>query len=113
GFTRFGGTMEIAGINSKINKVRVQQIANNATIFYPNVTITGNEMESAACGLRPVSPDGLPFIGRSKKLNNVCFAAGHAMLGWSQAHATGKLISEIISEKKPSINLKPFSVDRF
>jgi len=113
GFTRFGGTMEIAGINSKINKVRIKQIANNASIFYPNVMITGDEMENAAFGLRPVSPDGLPFIGRSKKLNNVCFATGHAMMGWSQAHATGKLISEIISEKNPSLDLNPFSIDRF
>jgi len=113
GFTRFGGTMEIAGINSKINKIRIKQIANNAKVFYPTINITGNEMENAACGLRPVSPDGLPFIGKSNKLNNVCFATGHAMMGWSQAHATGKLISEIISEKNTSLKLDPFSIERF
>jgi len=113
GFTRFGGTMEIAGINSKINKTRVQQIANNAKTFYPNISITKNEMSDAACGLRPVSPDGLPFIGRSEKLKNVCFATGHGMMGWSQGHATGKLISELISDKKTSLNLNPFSVERF
>jgi D-amino-acid dehydrogenase len=113
GFTRFGGTMEIAGVNTNINKIRVQQIANNAKVFYPSIAITSDEIESAACGLRPVSPDGLPFIGRSNKLENVCFATGHAMMGWSQAHATGKLISEIISEKETSLNLNPFSVDRF
>jgi D-amino-acid dehydrogenase len=113
GFTRFGGTMEIAGINSKINKVRVQQIANNAQVFYPNLIINKDEMESVACGLRPVSPDGLPYIGRSKKLYNVCFATGHSMMGWSQAHATGKLISEIISEKETSLNIDSFRVDRF
>ncbi len=113
GFTRFGGTMEIAGINSTINKVRVKQIASNAKAFYPNITITDDEISKAACGLRPVSPDGLPFIGRSKKLNNVSFATSHAMMGWSQGHATGKLISEIISEKKLSQNIDPFSIERF
>lgn len=49
--------------------------------------------------LRPVSPDGLAYIGRSKKHRNVCFAVGHAMMGWSQSQATGKLVSEIISKK--------------
>lgn len=113
GFTRFGGTMEIAGINDTINQVRVKAIANAAQTFYPNLTITKQEMQGAASGLRPVSPDGLPFIGRTKKYSNVCFATGHAMMGWSQGPATGKLISEIISEKKPSINMKPFKIERF
>ena len=113
GFTRFGGTMEIAGINSKINKIRVKQIAKNAKAFYPNITISEKEISDAACGLRPVSPDGLPFIGRAKYLSNVCFGTGHAMMGLSQAHATGKLISEIISDKKTSLNLEPFAVERF
>lgn len=113
GFTRFGGTMEIAGINANIHKVRVQQIAKNVNVFYPNVLITEKEMENVACGLRPVSPDGLPFIGRDKSLKNVCFATGHTMMGWSQGHATGKLISEIISDKKTSLDLNPFSVERF
>ncbi|NOR28449.1 MAG: FAD-dependent oxidoreductase [Lutibacter sp.] len=113
GFTRFGGTMEIAGINSGINKIRVQKIAKNAKMFYPNISITENEMSNVACGLRPISPDGLPFIGRSKKLKNAYFATGHGMMGWSQGHATGKLISELISDKKTSLNLTPFSIDRF
>jgi D-amino-acid dehydrogenase len=113
GFTRFGGTMEIAGINSTINKIRVKQIAENAKAFYPNISITNNEMENAACGLRPVSPDGLPYIGRTKTYTNVCIATGHAMLGWSQGPATGKLISEIISNKNPSLNLNPFNIERF
>ncbi|WP_457610357.1 NAD(P)/FAD-dependent oxidoreductase [Lutibacter sp.] len=113
GFTRFGGTMEIAGINATINKIRVQQIAKNATVFYPNIKITNEEIEDADYGLRPVSPDGLPFIGRAKLLKNVSFATGHAMMGWSQGQATGKLISEIISDKKTSLNLEPFSLERF
>lgn len=113
GFTRFGGTMEIAGINSEINKDRVKKISINAKVFYPNINITDEEISNAACGLRPLSPDGLPFIGRSKSLKNVSFATGHAMMGLSQAHATGKLISEIVSEKKTSLNLSPFNLERF
>ena len=112
GFTRFAGTMEIAGINHNINKVRVDTIAKAASQYYPNVKITQIEKENAACGLRPVSPDGLPYIGRSQKCNNLTIAAGHAMMGWSMSTATGKLVSEIISEQNPSLDLEPFSPDR-
>lgn len=112
GFTRFAGTMEIAGINQNINKVRVDAIANAATRYYPNIKLTEHEKDKAACGLRPVSPDGLPYIGKSKKCNNLTIATGHAMMGWSMATATGKLVSEIISEQKPTLNLDPFHPDR-
>jgi D-amino-acid dehydrogenase len=112
GFTRFAGTMEIAGINHTINKVRVDAIAQAATQYYPDIQLTQAEKDNAACGLRPVSPDGLPYIGRSNKCNNLTIAAGHAMMGWSMSTATGKLVSEIISEQKPSLDLEPFSPDR-
>ncbi|WP_452229649.1 NAD(P)/FAD-dependent oxidoreductase [Lacinutrix sp. MEBiC02404] len=112
GFTRFAGTMEIAGINHTINKVRVDTIANAATRFYPEIKLTEEEKNSAAAGLRPVSPDGLPYIGKSTKCNNLSIATGHAMMGWSMATATGKLVSEIISDKKTSLNLHSFHPDR-
>ena len=112
GFTRFAGTMEIAGINHDINKVRVEAIAKAATQYYPDVKLTVEEIGDAACGLRPVTPDGLPYIGKSKKCNNLTIAAGHAMMGWSMSTATGKLVSEIISTKKPSLNLEFFNPDR-
>lgn len=112
GFTRFAGTMEIAGINQNINKVRVEAIANAAKRYYPNIDLTEEEKNNAACGLRPVSPDGLPYIGKSKKCNNLTIAAGHAMMGWSMATATGKLVSEIISEQNLSLDINPFHPDR-
>jgi D-amino-acid dehydrogenase len=112
GFTRFSGTMEIAGINHTINNVRIEAIANAVSRFYPNIKLTQEEKDNAACGLRPVSPDGLPYIGKSKKCNNLTIAAGHAMMGWSMATATGKLVSEIISDQKPSLELAPYHPDR-
>lgn len=112
GFTRFAGTMEIAGINHRINKVRVEAIANAATRYYPNLKLTQEEKDNAACGLRPVSPDGLPYIGKSKKCNNLSIATGHAMMGWSMATATGLLVSQIISNKETILDLNPFHPDR-
>lgn len=112
GFTRFAGTMEIAGINDKINKIRVEAIAKATKSYYPEVTLTQEEKNDAASGLRPVSPDGLPYIGRSSKCKNLTIATGHAMMGWSMGPATGKLVSEVISNKKPILDLNPFQPDR-
>jgi len=112
GFTRFAGTMEIAGINHKINPVRVNAIANAAKSFYPNLEISSEEKQAAACGLRPCTPDGMPYIGKSSKCNNLTIATGHAMMGWSLGPATGKLVSEIISNKKTTLDLNLFHPDR-
>ena len=112
GFTRFSGTMEIARINHNINKVRVEAIAKAAISYYPDVEITSEEKAHAASGLRPVSPDGLPYIGKSSKSKNLTIATGHAMMGLSMATGTGKLVSEIISEQKPTLSLQPFHPDR-
>lgn len=113
GFTRFAGTMEITGINHTINPTRINAIAKAGESYYQNLKITESEKENAKCGLRPCSPDGLPFIGKSINCINLTVATGHAMMGWSLGPATGKLVSEIISDKKTSLNLSPFSVDRF
>ncbi|EWH13358.1 D-amino-acid dehydrogenase [Cellulophaga geojensis KL-A] len=112
GFTRFAGTMEMAGINHNINPMRVQTIANAAKNYYTNLNISVAEKRSADCGLRPCSPDGLPYIGKSSKCNNLTIATGHAMMGWSLGPATGKLVSEIISEKKTTLDLSSFNPDR-
>ncbi|WP_242202624.1 NAD(P)/FAD-dependent oxidoreductase [Aestuariivivens insulae] len=112
GFTRFAGTMEIGGINHNINPVRVNAIASAAQSYYNNLEITAEEKANASCGLRPCTPDGLPYIGKSSKCNNLTIATGHAMMGWSLGPATGKLVSELIVDRKTSLNLEPFSPDR-
>jgi len=112
GFTRFAGTMEVAGINHDINPVRVNAIANAANQYYPEVKITEAEKSNVACGLRPVSPDGMAYIGKSGKCSNLTIATGHAMMGWSIGPATGKLVSEIISDRKTSLDLNIYHPDR-
>lgn len=112
GFTRFAGTMEIAGINNVINSIRVDAIAKAASQYYPEITLNQTEKENAASGLRPVSPDGLPYIGKSSKCLNLTIATGHAMMGWSMATATGKLVSEIISQKPLSLAIQNCHPDR-
>ncbi len=112
GFTRFAGTMEIAGINNKINIKRLEAIANATKRYYPDIELTKEEKDNVACGLRPVSPDGLPYIGKSVKCENLTIATGHAMMGWSMGTATGKLVSEIISGQKTSLNIDAYHPER-
>lgn len=112
GFTRFAGTMEFSGNNSVIRKERVEAISKAAQAYYPEVEILAEEKAQARSGLRPVSPDGLPYIGKSEKFSNVTFATGHAMMGWSLGPATGKLVSEIIADKKLSMDIRAFHPDR-
>jgi D-amino-acid dehydrogenase len=112
GFTRFAGTMEFSGNNDVVRKERVLAIANGAHSFYPDLEINSSEIESAKTGLRPVSPDGLPYIGKSASIKNLTFATGHAMMGWSLGPVTGKLVSELINDKKTSMNIAAFSPER-
>jgi D-amino-acid dehydrogenase len=112
-FTRFAGTMEFSGNNTIIRKKRVDALANAAKTYYKLVEITEAEKQKATSALRPVSPDGLPFIGKTSKYDNLTVASGHAMMGWSLGPITGKLITETVSNKKTSFDLSALSPERF
>ena len=112
GFTRIAGTMEIAGINKNISKARVDTIVKLSKNYYPELNIKSTDVNNVSSGLRPVSPDGLPYIGRSSKCDNLIIATGHAMMGWSMATATGLIVSEILEDKKLSLNIQSYSPDR-
>ena len=113
GFTRFAGTMEIAGINTHINTTRVHTLVKAAESYYKDLHIPSQDIENVDSGLRPCSPDGLPYIGKLTHCSNVTVATGHAMMGWSLGPATGKLVSELISEKKTSLDMTPFAPERY
>ena len=111
--TRFGGTMEINGTDLSINMKRVQGIVETIPKYYPDLSIPLPETKEVWRGLRPCSPDGLPYIGRSKSLSNLVIATGHSMMGLSLGPATGLLVSEIISDKRTSMSLDTFDPERF
>jgi D-amino-acid dehydrogenase len=110
---RFGGTMEITGVDHSINMKRVKGIVDSIPNYYPEMKVEMPAVEKVWHGLRPCSPDGLPYIGRSKKYKNLILATGHSMLGISLGPGTGKLVSEIVNEEKLSIDLSMFNPERF
>ena len=110
---RIGGTMEFSGLNDKVLVKRMEGIFNSVKKFYPGLKIDFPPVEKIWTGLRPVSPDGLPYIGALNGFKNVFVAGGHAMLGVSAAAGTGKLISDLLEQKPTDISIGAFSPSRF
>ncbi len=110
---RFGGTMEIAGHSDRIRPERVEQIIAGAQAFLPEFTPADFAGIKPWFGYRPVSPDGLPYIGRFGRHPNLTAACGHAMLGVTMAPITGLLVSEVLGGREPSVPLAMLSPDRF
>lgn len=110
---RFGGTMEITGVDHSISMKRVQGIVNSIPNYYPDMRAALPDKKNVWHGLRPCSPDGLPYIGRSSNIKNLTIATGHSMMGLSQGPGTGKLVSEIINGENTSIGLRAFAPERF
>ena len=90
----------------------MEAISRAASKYYENFSISIKNKKEAKSALRPLSPDGLPFIGRHSAYSNLVFATGHSMMGWSLGPATGKLVSEIISNKKLSLSIDAFNPER-
>lgn len=110
---RFGGTMELAGLDMSIRPERIQGIMESVPRYLPEFGPDDFKAVRPWCGLRPLSPDGLPYIGAFRRYPNLVAATGHAMLGVTLAPATGKLVAEVLNGQKPSLDLDPFRPDRY
>jgi D-amino-acid dehydrogenase len=110
---RIGGTMELSGHSDNILPKRVTAIYNAFKKYYPAMDIHPPDTTKAWFGYRPVTPDGMPYIGRHHAFNNLIYAGGHAMLGVSAATGTGQLVSEIVDGRKTTIDIEAFDPARF
>jgi D-amino-acid dehydrogenase len=110
---RVGGTMEIAGLNEEINPVRVRGIVDSFCRYFPEFQPADFAGVQPWRGLRPCSPDGLPYLGRTQKFVNLSLSTGHAMMGLSLGPASGKILAEILSGETPSLDLTLLVPDRY
>lgn len=111
GALRLAGTMEFSGINTQLRGKRVDAISDAAGKY-----LSGWAPESpgkAWAGMRPMTPDGLPVIGRLGRHDNVTIASGHAMLGVTLAPATGEVVGDLLVGKGDRAVLAPFDPARF
>ena len=112
GKIRFGGTMELGSPNNKIYQNRVEGIVNSIPKYLTNLDVEYPKQD-IWYGYRPCTPDGLPYLGRTAKYENLAIAAGAGMMGLSLGPAMGKAISDIFSNRKFETNITLFSPDRF
>jgi D-amino-acid dehydrogenase len=114
---RAGGTMEVTDTPSdpdaRIDAARVRGIIRAVTEYCPEITADSFRDAPVWTGLRPCSPDGLPYVGRFASYENLSAATGHSMMGVSLAPITGKLMAEILSDEEPSIDIRALRPDRF
>jgi D-amino-acid dehydrogenase len=110
---RLGSGMEFNGRTGRINMRRVQEMldrTHDALPGFPKVHANNLKIWE---GLRPVTPDGVPLIGRTKQIENLLVAAGHAMMGVSLAPVTGKIISDFVDGKQDGSFGEIYRLNRF
>ncbi len=108
---RLGSTMEFAGYDTRLNRKRLDALRRGAALYMREPE--GPEVVEEWYGWRPMTYDDLPILGRAASLRNLVMATGHGMLGVTMSAATGLLISELITGKSPTLDMQPFSTDRF
>jgi D-amino-acid dehydrogenase len=110
-FLRFGGTLELAGLDLSVNQRRVDALRRNALRCIEGAdALTLLEIWR---GLRPCTPDGLPLLGRSRRFENLVLAAGHAMVGMSLGPVTGQLVAQLVAGAAPAPDLRLLDPNRF
>jgi D-amino-acid dehydrogenase len=107
---RIGGMAELRGFNKRIIPNRIDTLSMVVRDLFPH---GGDYMRSRSwSGLRPMTPDSTPIVGRTP-FNNMLLNTGHGTLGWTMACGSAKIVSDIISNKKPDIEFEDLSVYRY
>ncbi len=110
---RFGGTMEMAGLDERVTRRRVEGILRAASRYFPKFERHHFDGIEPWHGLRPCPPDGMPFLGRTAAAKNLVVATGHAMMGLSLAPVTGAITARLVANEDPGFDLTLLNPDRF
>lgn len=110
GGIRVGGTVEMAGLDAAPDYRRSKVTVRRAREALPNLRV---EQASEWMGHRPALPDTVPILSASARTKGVFYATGHGHLGLTYAATTARLMGELITGAKPSLDLHPYRIDRF
>jgi D-amino-acid dehydrogenase len=107
---RVGGTAELAGYSLNLREARRATLNHVVSDLFPR----GGDISQATfwCGLRPMTPDGAPIIGKTP-VDKLLLATGHGTLGWTMAAGTGRVIAVIVSGKPPDIDITGLGMARY
>ena len=107
---RVAGTAEFAGYDASLNEDRVRVILGHAQTQFPNA---GDFAQAKLwTGLRPLTPDGVPVLGRTS-YSNLYLNTGHGTLGWTLAAGSGQVLADLVDGKTTALDLSRYGVDRF
>jgi D-amino-acid dehydrogenase len=107
---RVGGMAEIVGFDTSLKAARRETLEMCVNDLFPG----GGDTAKASfwSGLRPMTPDGTPIVGRTP-LPNLFLNTGHGTLGWTMSCGSGQLLADLISGKQPAIQSDDLSVHRY
>lgn len=110
---RLAGTLELAGTDLSINEKRVDAIRKSVPAYFRGLSDEQIKTGKIWSGLRPCSPDGLPYLGRFAGCPNLIAATGHGMIGMSLAPVSGKLVAQLVAGEQSEIDMTALSPDRY
>lgn len=113
GSLRFAGTMEVGGLDLSIQPARVRGIVKSVHGYFPRFREDDFGGVSPWAGLRPVSPDGIPYLGAVPGLPNLIAATGHAMMGLSLGPVSGRLVADLLTGTEPFRPIGQMAAGRF
>ena len=107
---RSAGTAELTGYNTDATPGRVKATLDAAMALFPNCGDASKAQGWA--GLRPMTPDCVPILGRSR-YQNLFMDTGHGSTGWTYACGSGRIVADMVSGRAPAIDLSGLTMDRF
>ena len=110
---RFAGTMEIVGTDTSINTKKINGLKKSVIDYLPQFSMDDLNGQEIWTGLRPCSPDGLPYVGAIDGFSNFYASTGHAMMGISMAPSSGKLLTDLITYGKSELSSDLINPNRF
>ncbi|MED5330793.1 MAG: glycine oxidase ThiO [Planctomycetota bacterium] len=105
-----GSTMEDAGFEAVNTPSALDRLRRRALDLFPETESMKEETHWA--GLRPATPDRLPYLGESKNVEGLILACGHFRNGILLAPGTARLVGQLVDGENPLVELSPFSPDR-
>ena len=107
---RVGGMAEIVGFDKSLRQARRETLEMCVNDLFPG----GGDTAKASfwTGLRPMTPDGTPIVGRTP-VSNLFLNTGHGTLGWTMSCGSGQLLADLMSGKQPAIQADDLSVHRY
>ena len=110
---RFAGTMEIVGTDTSINTKKINGLKKSVIEYLPQFSMDDLNGQEIWTGLRPCSPDGLPYVGAIDGYSNFYASTGHAMMGMSMAPSSGKLLADMITNGSSELYSDLINPNRF